>query len=125
MAPAEQSEDAPRVLTNTVELSARDVGASGAVWKLTMGTRDLDSNVIALPPGGTIEEHIGPALDVLLHVLAGDGVLGTGAGDVSLSPGDLVWLPRRSRRRFTAGKEGLRYLSVHQRKPGLGITARG
>lgn len=115
----------PRVVAETYALpDARDADTSGAVFRLTMGNRDLDSNVIALPPGGTIGEHEGPALDVLLHVISGGGVLGTEAGDVVLFPGALVWLPRRSRRRFTAGPEGLRYLSVHQRKPGLGLSPR-
>ena len=44
---------------------------------------------------------------------------------IDLVPGQIVWLPRRSRRRFTADAEaGLRYFSVHQRKQGLTITAR-
>lgn len=121
---AHEPDDAPRVLANTADLPAHDDAASGAVWKLTMGTRDLDSNIIALPAGGTIEEHLGPDLDVLLHVISGGGVLATDAGDVVLSPGDLVWLPRRTRRKFTAGADGLRYLSVHQRKQGLGLSPR-
>lgn len=115
----------PRVLTDTLALAAaHDADASGAVFRLTMGNRDLDSNVIALPPGETIGDHVGPDLDVLLHVIAGGGTLATEAGKVTLAPGALVWLPRRSRRQFEAGPDGLRYLSVHQRKPGLGLTRR-
>lgn len=38
--------------------------------------------------------------------------------------GALVWLPRRSRREITAGADGLRYLSVHRRKPGLRVARR-
>jgi uncharacterized protein (DUF2249 family)/quercetin dioxygenase-like cupin family protein len=115
----------PRVLADTRALArADDVDASGAVFRLTMGNRDLDSNVIALPPHGSIGEHAGPDLDVLLHVIAGDGTLTTEDGEVALVPGALVWLPKRSRRQFAAGAGGLRYLSVHQRKPGLGLTRR-
>ncbi|MDQ4491538.1 DUF2249 domain-containing protein [Sinomonas sp. ASV486] len=115
----------PRVVADTLALAeAHDADASGAVFRLTMGNRDLDSNVIALPPHGTIGEHVGPDLDVLLHVISGSGTLATEGGEVPLSPGALVWLPRRSRRQFTAGALGLRYLSVHQRKSGLGLTPR-
>lgn len=115
----------PRVLTDTLALAAaHDADPSGAVFRLTMGNRDLDSNVIALPPQGSIGEHVGPDLDVLLHVIAGSGTLATEGAEVALVPGALVWLPRRSRRRFSAGPEGLRYLSVHQRKAGLGLTPR-
>lgn len=115
----------PRLLTDTLALAdERGADASGAVFRLTMGNRDLDSNVIALPPQGTISEHTGPDLDVLLHVISGTGTLATEGGEVGLVPGALVWLPRRSRRQFTAGPQGLSYLSVHQRKPGLGLTPR-
>ncbi|WP_026924045.1 DUF2249 domain-containing protein [Glycomyces arizonensis] len=113
----------PRVLADTAALAA-DVGApgvSGAVWRLQEDERDLDSNVIALPPGGGIGAHDGPDLDVLVHVLAGGGRLVTELGAIDLEPGAVVWLPRRSRREFTAGAEGLRYLTVHRRRQALSI----
>lgn len=115
---------APRVVLDVTELSdtAED---SGSVWQLPTQRRDLDANVIALVPGGEIREHTGPSLDVLIHVLAGAGILETETGTIDLSPGQLVWLPRKSRRRFLADAEaGLQYFSVHQRKQGLSITAR-
>ena len=93
--------------------------ATGAVWKLQTRNRDLDSNIIALPAGGAIDTHNGPDLDVLIHVLAGNGELATENGIVELCPGALVWLPRRSRRQFTAGPSGLQYLTIHQRRQSL------
>ena len=45
--------------------------------------------------------HAGPEEDVLLHVIAGSGALRSGEGEL------------------IAGADGLRYLSVHRRKPGL------
>lgn len=113
----------PRVLVNTNELTgaAATPDATGAAWKLHVRERDLDSNIIALPPQGHIDAHTGPDLDVLIYVLSGQGHLSTELGDVELSPGDLAFLPRRSRREFTAGGDGLRYLTVHQRKQGLAI----
>ena len=56
---------------------------------------------------------------MLIHVLSGNGRLTTEMGTIDLSPGDLVWLPRRSRRQFAAGPEGLRYLTVHHRRQEL------
>jgi uncharacterized protein (DUF2249 family)/quercetin dioxygenase-like cupin family protein len=117
----------PRVLADTGVLTGPEesADASGAVWKLQVRERDLDANVIAIPAGGAIDAHAGPELDVLLHVLAGGGRLTTEQGEVELRPGALVWLPRRSRRQFTAGPDGLRYLSVHQRRQALVLgTAR-
>jgi uncharacterized protein (DUF2249 family)/quercetin dioxygenase-like cupin family protein len=115
----------PRILCDTAEVAAgagRDQDAAGAVWKLGMGQRDLDSNIISLPPGGGITAHAGLDLDVLLLVLSGAGQLTTELGPVALEPGALAWLPRRSRREFTAGPDGLRYLTVHQRRQSLVLS---
>jgi quercetin dioxygenase-like cupin family protein len=103
--------------TITAETGTPEV--SGAVWKLQARERDLDSNIIALPPGGVIDTHAGPDLDVLIHVLAGSGELTTELGTIALTPHALLWMPRRSQRRFTAGEHGLRYLTVHQRRQAL------
>jgi len=37
----------------------------------------------------------------------------------------LVWLPRRSRRAIEAGAQGLSYLTVHRKRPGLSIAGTG
>lgn len=110
----------PRVLVDTTDVSSgAQPDVAGAVWKLQARERDLDSNVIALPPGGTIDAHAGPDLDVLIHILSGGGQLTTERGVLDLRPGVLLWLPRRSRRQFSAGPDGLRYLTVHQRRQAL------
>lgn len=111
----------PQILTNTTTLADDDdqSDATGALWKLQARERDLDSNVIALEPGGKIETHTGPDLDVLIHVIAGHGQLTTERGTIGLEAGALLWLPRRSQRQFTAGPQGLRYLTVHQRRQSL------
>jgi hypothetical protein len=108
----------PRILCDAREVAAGqyDSGASGAVWKLGMSQRHLDSNIIRLPPDSRIEAHAGPDLDVLLLVLDGDGELSTETGTLDLRPGALVWLPRLSRREITAGVTGLSYLTVHPRR---------
>lgn len=117
------STPAPRLMANTGQLSNQEAPSdlNGAIWKLEPAARDLDANVIALAPEAQIGEHTGPELDVLLHVVSGDGVLHTETGSVDLVPGDVVYLPARSRRNFVAGSAGLRYLSVHQRKRTLGL----
>jgi uncharacterized protein (DUF2249 family) len=112
----------PRILADTTALGTTAADASGAIWKLQMRERDLDSNIIALAPGGAIGAHAGPDVDVLIHVLAGSGQLAIELDTLTLRPGTLTWLPRRSRRQFTAGPDGLRYLSVHQRRQALTLT---
>lgn len=106
----------PRVLVNTADLTDSEPDITGAAWKLQLRERDLDSNLIALPAGGGIGEHTGADVDVLIHVLSGGGELTTEQGVVELRPGALLWLPRLSRRRLSAGPDGLRYLTVHQHR---------
>ena len=52
------------------------------------------------------------------HVVRGSGTLRTEAGEQPLRVGDLALLPRRTRRGFRAGEEGLEYLTVHRRRRG-------
>jgi uncharacterized protein (DUF2249 family)/quercetin dioxygenase-like cupin family protein len=114
----------PRILCDTravVDDAEPDV--AGALWKLPMRTRDLDSNLVQLPPHGTVEAHRGPDLDVLVHVVGGAGQLTSERDTLELHAGSLVWLPRRSQRAFSAGPDGLQYLTVHQRRQGLALTA--
>jgi uncharacterized protein (DUF2249 family)/quercetin dioxygenase-like cupin family protein len=114
----------PRVLCDTAAVAQEgSPDVTGAVWKLQRRDRDLDSNVIVLPPDGSIRAHAGPDLDVLIHVISGSGRLVTELDAVDLAPGALVWLPRRSRREFVAGPDGLGYLTVHRRREALVLDA--
>ncbi len=140
----------PRVLAQVSELTE---GASreqrGALWRLAVDQRQLDANVVRLPPGARVAAHLEARLDVLLYVIEGSGHLAGGgdappedgaagppgqadeadeADDVNeaqaaLGPGALVWLPHGSRRALSAGSAGLTYLTVHRRRPGLSIGA--
>jgi uncharacterized protein (DUF2249 family)/quercetin dioxygenase-like cupin family protein len=115
--------EVPRLLGNAQALTDDDTGpAAGATWKLEVPVRQLDANVIRLAPGGQIDMHRGPDLDVLVLVVAGSGSLVSRAGVVPLLPGHLVWLPRRSDRSFVAGSDGVSYFTVHQRRPLLRLS---
>jgi uncharacterized protein (DUF2249 family) len=115
--------DLPRVLGNTHAMTsgAQPGDTPGAVWKLEISQRHLDANIIYLEPRAKIETHTGPDLDVLMHILDGAGRLTTETDSITLRTGALVWLPRRSQRSITAGPTGLRYLTVHPRRPALSI----
>ncbi|MFJ5998838.1 cupin domain-containing protein [Streptomyces sp. NPDC092370] len=114
----------PRVLCNTASLAASDPASSGALWRLAETGRQLDANLIRVPPRTSIDAHAEPDLDVLLLVVAGDGTLGSAAGPSPLEPGSLVWLPHGSVRSMAAGESGLSYVTVHRRRPGLQIQGR-
>lgn len=113
----------PRILTYTAALiGGAPTDAAGALWHLDGDGRELDANVVAVPAGGEIGRHEGADLDVLILVLDGSGELQTAGETIALRPGVMVWLPRRSERRFVGGADGVRYFTVHRRKPGLSIT---
>ena len=104
-------------------LTADNPDAAGATWKLQMRERDLDSNIIRLPPDGHHRRahrarhrrpHPRPRRRRSLI---------TERGTLALEAGALLWLPRRSRRQFIAGPDGLSYLTVHQRRQALTLTA--
>lgn len=113
---------APRLLADVASVLEADEAAGGAVWSLPVPDRQLDANIVRLPPDGRVDEHVGPDLDVLVHVLAGSGEVTTVAEPVRLAAGALVWLPRRSLRAIAAGPDGLAYLTVHRRRPALSIA---
>lgn len=118
-----EGEPVPRALCDVTGLATAPAPA-GVAWKLTEAGRQLDANVVHLPPGESVDTHVEPDLDVLLLVVAGRGTVTGAEGTERLSEGTLVWLPRGSRRSIGAGDEGLFYLTVHTRRPGLRIRPR-
>lgn len=115
----------PQVLANTGDLATTDStpDMTGSIWRVPVADRGLDANVISLEPGTTIASHRGPDMDILFIVVAGEGLIGSEADTIGVTTGDVVWLPKGSIRQFSAGDQGLRYLTVHTRQLGLGITS--
>jgi hypothetical protein len=68
-----------------------------------------------------VDTHTEPDLDVLLLVMAGDGVIDGAQGPQPLAEGALLWLPHGSTRSLSAGDRGLSYMTVHRRRPGMRI----
>ena len=60
--------------------------------------------------------------DVALVVLEGAGLLVVGGEEHALTAGALAIVPRGASRSIVAGPEGLRCLTVHRRRGGLGVT---
>ncbi|MFJ6440931.1 hypothetical protein [Streptomyces sp. NPDC091649] len=119
---------APRILAVLNDLLASaEAGERGALWHLAESGRELDANLVRLPAGAEVGEHQEDVLDVLLVVLEGRGSVRTagGAEVLELLPSTTLWLPRTSRRALAAGPDGLTYLTVHRRRPGLAIKPAG
>jgi quercetin dioxygenase-like cupin family protein len=113
----------PRVLCDVRELVESAPEPARVSWKLAEAGRQLDANLVQLPPDERIDPHAEANLDVMLLVVAGDGTAGLGIADEPepLTQGTLLWLPHGSTRSITAGPEGLSYLTVHRRRPGMQI----
>ncbi|GEL17576.1 cupin domain-containing protein [Pseudonocardia asaccharolytica] len=116
--------DLPRALCDVHAALADSASApTGVVWRMTEVGRQLDANLLNLPAGQVIGTHAEPDLDVLVIVVAGSGTMSTDEGPLTLGPGRLVWLPHSSTRSLTAGPDGLAYLTVHRRRPGMQIRS--
>ncbi|MGY0466157.1 cupin domain-containing protein [Kitasatospora sp. cg17-2] len=109
-----------------VEALLREAGAdaAGALWRLTGTERQLDANVVRLRPGAAVAAHVEPDLDVLVLGLTGQGTLRCAGVEHTLEPGALRLLPHGAERAVAAGAEGVVYLTVHRRRPGLAVRPR-
>ena len=114
----------PRILGDFEALAGHLPEARGALWKLAEPGRQLDANLVHLPPGQHVGTHAEPDLDVLLLVVAGDGIIGTTGHTLQLAKGTILWLPHGSSRSLAAGDDGMSYLTVHRRRPGMRIKSR-
>ncbi|MBB5939684.1 zinc ribbon domain-containing protein [Streptomyces zagrosensis] len=71
----------PRVLTRVGELiRGMPEQHRGALWRLSADQRQLDANVIHLPPRAHVAAHLEARLDVLLYVIDGSGHLASEVG---------------------------------------------
>ncbi|MFE0101059.1 cupin domain-containing protein [Streptomyces sp. NPDC059009] len=117
--------ESPRVLllaARAAELAdPAEQARGGALWRLPDRGRQLDANVLRLPPDASVAEHVESDVDVILVVAEGGGHLDDGTRRRELTPGTVVWLPRTARRALSAGPHGLTYVSVHQRRAGMAI----
>jgi hypothetical protein len=100
-------------------LGGRETAGGGPVWGLE--SEDLNATLLAWPPGGGPPEHVNDERDVLVAVVDGSAVLEHGDERHELAPGDGAIVPKGAGRRIAAGPEGVRYLSVHLRRPRLAI----
>ncbi|MEV7725112.1 hypothetical protein AB0P15_10310 [Streptomyces sp. NPDC087917] len=123
-----QGAGAPTDLDAVIAGSPAD--ATGALWRLTGTSRSLDSDLVRLRPGAVVADPAEPTdpadpvdsdRDGLLLVLEGAGRIDTGDGPRVLRPHSVCRLARDARRSLTAGPEGLTYLIVRTRRPGLGL----
>ena len=101
-----------------VDLSAAD--GTGPLWGTA--TEDLNATLLAWPPGSGPAEHVNAERDVLLVVLSGSATVTVDGREEVVEAGHALVLEKRATRKITAGPDGVRYLSVHVRRPPLQLS---
>lgn len=107
--------------TRSVDLSAI-AGSGGVVWSLS--PQGFHANLVVLDPDDAIPSHRNEAVDVLIVVLAGTGVVTVDDRGVAVAPLAAVLVPRGAQRSIVAGPSGMRYLTIHDRRGSLTVTRR-
>jgi quercetin dioxygenase-like cupin family protein len=100
-----------------VEHADLDIDGQGILW--STASADLNATLLSWPAGEGVVSHRNPERDVLMVVVAGDGVAEIDGEPHELRAHAAVLIPRGAERSITAGANGLRYLSVHLRRNGL------
>lgn len=105
---------------SVVDLGPDALAGEGPLWGTA--TEDLNATLLAWGPGSGTPEHVNAERDVLVVVLEGEGTVTLDGDDHSVRRGEAVVIVKGRARRITAGPQGLRYLTVHLRRPGLQIA---
>ncbi len=109
------SEEALSTLAN----SATRKG-NGPIWGAE--SEELNATLLSWRAGEGPPEHINSERDVLVVVLAGSATLSTDDEERELACGEATIIAKGRRRRISAGRSGVRYLSVHRRRSPLQIS---
>ncbi|MFF4367118.1 hypothetical protein [Streptomyces sp. NPDC001594] len=117
-----EGEHTPQTATVAGLLAAAAEGQGGALWRLRGAGRQLDANLVRHLPGTGGAPSTENAVDVVMVVVAGTGVLTLDGEQSHLSPGFLGLLPRGAVRALLAGPQGLVVLTVHRRRRGMSIA---
>ena len=101
-----------------VDLTALD--GRGPAWGAA--SEDLNATLLVWRAGEGQPEHVNEGRDVALVVLSGSGTLTVNGTEHVLEPGTLAIVPRGASRSLVASADGLRCVTVHRRRGGLGLS---
>jgi quercetin dioxygenase-like cupin family protein len=93
--------------------------SGGPVWGAE--SEDLNATLLEWPPGAATPEHVNEERDVAIVVVRGSATIEVDGEARELQAGEATIVEKGSRRRIVAGPDGVRYASVHLRRPGLSI----
>jgi mannose-6-phosphate isomerase-like protein (cupin superfamily) len=107
-----------------VGLASREDPAFGAAvhgpaWGAA--SDDLNATLLVWGPGEGPPEHVNEERDVLLVVVAGSVTVEVDVETSEVGLGEALIIAKGRRRKVTAGPNGVRYVSVHRRRPPLQV----
>jgi quercetin dioxygenase-like cupin family protein len=109
----------PEATLSAVMANAAAPVGNGPIWGTA--SEDLNATLLTWREGEGPPEHVNDERDVLVVVLAGSATVSTDADECELAAGETMIIEKGRGRRITAGRDGVRYLSVHRRRPPLQI----
>jgi quercetin dioxygenase-like cupin family protein len=104
---------------NLIDVAAtlRQVAHHGPIW--SVNSEQLNVNLVRLPTGDAVAEHVNREVDVLLVVFEGAGELIIAGEQYPLGPGRAVVIPIGVARAIQCTVGPLVYLLCHRRRAGL------
>jgi len=84
-------------------------------------SEELNVTPLSWKAGSGPPEHVNEERDVLVVVLDGSVTLSIDGEERELARGEAAIVAKGGRRKITAGPDGVRYLSIHRRRPPLQI----
>ena len=95
-------------------------GGGGPVWGID--SEDLNATLLQWGPGRGPAEHVNEERDVLVVVVEGSAAVTLDGDERLLVPGEALIVGKGQRRAVVAGPGGVRYVSVHRRRPPLQVS---
>lgn len=90
-----------------------------------LASDDLNATVVTWDAGDGTPEHVNEERDVALVVVDGTATVEVDGSERELARGEVLIVEKGRRRRITAGPAGVRYVSVHLRRPPLQLKPAG
>jgi quercetin dioxygenase-like cupin family protein len=86
-----------------------------------LASDELNATALSWKAGSGPPQHVNEERDVLVVVLDGSATLSIDGEQRELARGETAIIAKGRKRKITAGGDGVRYLSVHRRRPPLQI----
>ncbi len=95
------------------------LGTAGRGAVVGLASDDLNVNEVSWPAGEGVGEHRNDVVDVLLVVVDGAMTVVVDGEPYPLASRQLMVVPKGALRSLTAGRDGVRYVTCHRRRPPL------